>query len=431
MRNKIFWSYVILWLILNAFSLYFQSKQIDNFVNKISLSQNKFFLEHIISIRQWAKMHGEVYVPVTEKTQSTPHIKHPYRDIVRQDGKKLTLLNDSHMIRQLSDFGQEKTGIQFHMTSLNPIRPENKADYWETIALHSFETGSTYVHELSSIGDKVFYRYMEPIKFENNCLQCHKQQDYKTSNFLGGISVNIPSDKISAVSEQHRYYTYLVHAIICFIGLVLLSLLHKTGEKVTQKLERAKGKLRLVYVDPLTKLPNRRHYDIFLHREWKRALRHQYPLSMIMLDIDYFKFYNDSLGHPEGDQCLKIIANTLKKYFRRPEDLIARYGGEEFCAVASCNSEQIYKLAENLRKAVEKCGIKHPDSKVSDVVTISLGCATLVPNEQNEPEQLLHYADRALYLAKEKGRNRVEQYQTHKELYEPDEADTEAIKTSP
>lgn len=422
MRNKVFWSYIILWLILNAFSLYFQTKRTDVLVNKLSFSYGKLFSDHILSIRQWNKNHGEVYVPMAEETQVSPQKKIPDKDVESPDGQH-TLINQSYMIRQISEINPDKTGIRFHMTSLNPIRLENKADYWETIALHSFETGRTYAHELSSIGGKPYYRYMEPLKSDRTCLRCHKQKAYKVNNFLGGISVNIPADKISPVIEQRQLYTYFIHTIICGIGLVLLSLLHNTGEKVTQKLERAKGKLRLVYVDPLTKLPNRRHYDIFLHREWKRALRHQYPLSMIMIDIDYFKLFNDNLGHPEGDKCLKIIASTLKKYFRRPEDLIARYGGEEFCAVASCNSGQIKKLAENLRKAVENCEILHPDSKVSDVVTISLGVATLIPNEQNEPEQLLHYADRALYLAKENGRNRVEQYQTQNS----DKSDTENL----
>jgi diguanylate cyclase (GGDEF)-like protein len=93
---------------------------------------------------------------------------------------------------------------------------------------------------------------------------------------------------------------------------------------------------------------------------------------MIMIDIDFFKLYNDSLGHPEGDDCLKKIASILKKYFRRPEDLIARYGGEEFCVISSCDSKQINILAETLRKTVENNQITHPNSDVSGFVTISL-----------------------------------------------------------
>jgi len=131
---------------------------------------------------------------------------------------------------------------------------------------------------------------------------------------------------------------------------------------------------------------------------------------MIMIDIDFFKLYNDSLGHPEGDNCLKKVASILQKHFRRPDDLIARYGGEEFCVVASCDSNQINMLAETLRKAIQNTHITHPNSNVSGFVTISLGISTIFPNKNSKPAQLLDYADKALYIAKENGRNRVECY---------------------
>jgi len=157
-------------------------------------------------------------------------------------------------------------------------------------------------------------------------------------------------------------------------------------------------------------LPNRRYYDAFVRREWKRATRHHYPLSMIMIDIDFFKAYNDNLGHVEGDQCLRQVARTLRRYFRRSGDLIARYGGEEFCVVAACDSLQIIQLADILRMAVESMKLPHPDSKISPYVTISLGVATLIPRESVEFGDLLLHADRALYEAKNSGRNRVAKY---------------------
>jgi Response regulator containing a CheY-like receiver domain and a GGDEF domain len=128
---------------------------------------------------------------------------------------------------------------------------------------------------------------------------------------------------------------------------------------------------------------------------------------MIMIDIDFFKLYNDNLGHIEGDHCLRQVARTLKRFFRRPGDLIARYGGEEFCVVAACDAEQIMVLAEILRKAVENMRLPHPASKVSEFVTISLGVASIVPGDDLSFESLLHAADQALYDAKATGRNRV------------------------
>jgi diguanylate cyclase (GGDEF)-like protein len=183
--------------------------------------------------------------------------------------------------------------------------------------------------------------------------------------------------------------------------------------KLNRRLTKAQSHLQLAYLDSLTLLPNRRYYDAFLRREWKRATRHHYPLSMIMIDIDFFKAYNDNLGHPEGDQCLRQVGRTLRRYFRRSGDLIARYGGEEFCVVAACDSMQIMQLAEILRMAVEGMKLPHPDSKVSQYVTISLGVATLIPADNMESGDLLLHADQALYTAKHTGRNRVANYQAY------------------
>lgn len=410
MRKDIFWSYAILWLILNAFSLYVQTRQTRDFASELALEQGKMFFDHIVSMRYWNASHGGVYVPVTETTLPNPYLKVPYRDIKRPDGRQLTLINPAYMTRQLSELDHVKTGIRFHITSLDPIRPENKADQWETMALQLFETGAPNAHEISDIDEMPYFRYMEPLITRKACLQCHEHQGYKIGDIRGGISVSIPTAPITVEIDLRIHNIILIHGIIWLIGIILLSVFQISGQKVIQKLDRAKGKIRLAYIDPLTKLPNRRHYDIFLRKEWNRAMRHHYPLSMIMIDIDFFKLYNDSLGHPEGDTCLKKIASILQKYFRRPTDLIARYGGEEFCVVALCDSKQINILAETLRNAVENEKIKHPDSKVSDFVTISLGVATVIPDVNNGTEQLLHCADRALYLAKESGRNRVECY---------------------
>jgi len=104
------------------------------------------------------------------------------------------------------------------------------------------------------------------------------------------------------------------------------------------------------------------------------------------------------------------ISSILSDFFKRSDDMVARYGGEEFCVVAACDASQVYLLAENIKKEIMNAQIKHPESNVSDVVTISAGVATLIPNINNKPESLLDNADCALYLAKENGRNRVEQF---------------------
>lgn len=411
MRNIHYWRFTLLWLILNALALFGQIKQTQEFVDKLAFNQSKLFFDQIVTIQHWNSNHGGVYAPTTENTPPNTHLNLPYPEIVRPDEQQLTLLTPIQIARQLSDLMYQKSGIQYHVTSLNPVNPKNKADIWETSSLELFEVGQMSNYAISQIDKTLFYRYMEPLLIEKSCVKCHRQQEKELGDMLGGLSVSIPANAMFTAREKRIQSLYLIHGFICMSGLLLLSVFQLTGQKTVKKLEKVKGKLRLAYIDSLTKLPNRRHYDIFLRKEWSRAQRNRYPLSMIMIDIDYFKAYNDNFGHPEGDRCLKTISSSLKKYFRRPGDLIARYGGEEFCVIAVCNSGQIKILAENLRKDIENCQIPHPKSKVSDVITISLGVSTLIPDEDNEPEQLLHYADRALYLAKENGRNQVKQYE--------------------
>jgi len=173
-----------------------------------------------------------------------------------------------------------------------------------------------------------------------------------------------------------------------------------------KKLEK---RLRLLSTqDGLTGIANRRLFDRTIEVEWSRAVRNSLVISLIMIDIDFFKNYNDSLGHQAGDDALKKIAVTMQQLFRRPGDLVARYGGEEFVALLPETSPHgSAMLAERLRKEIEELKIPHPDSKISEFVTISLGAATLIPHRGSSYKILVSLADKALYQAKREGRNRV------------------------
>lgn len=173
-----------------------------------------------------------------------------------------------------------------------------------------------------------------------------------------------------------------------------------------KKLEK---RLRLLSTqDGLTGIANRRLFDKTIEVEWSRAVRNSLPISLIMIDIDFFKNYNDSLGHQAGDDTLKKIAVTMQQNFRRPGDLVARYGGEEFAALLPETSPHgAEMLSERLRKEIEALKIPHPDSKISEFVTISLGVAHLVPRRGSSHDILISLADKALYQAKRNGRNQV------------------------
>lgn len=164
----------------------------------------------------------------------------------------------------------------------------------------------------------------------------------------------------------------------------------------------------LAQIDGLTGISNRRHLEIRLGQEWDRCQRHRHPLSLVMIDVDHFKPFNDHYGHGHGDDCLRHVSRALSACSRRSGDLLARYGGEEFVALLpDTPAEQAARTAEKLRKAVQSLGIAHRYSSSADVVTASLGVATLVPSKQSTVDQLMEAADKALYLAKRAGRNCV------------------------
>ncbi|NET51532.1 MAG: PleD family two-component system response regulator [Merismopedia sp. SIO2A8] len=176
-----------------------------------------------------------------------------------------------------------------------------------------------------------------------------------------------------------------------------------------QELERVNQKLKEhVITDALTGLANRRHFDECLDREWKRSLRDESTLALILCDIDYFKAYNDTYGHQAGDLCLQQVAQALKtKAAKRATDIVARYGGEEFAAILpGTGLDGALEVADRLKNGVRELGIPHQGARGShDHITISVGVASTVAERDILPSDLLNCADKALYHAKENGRN--------------------------
>lgn len=170
----------------------------------------------------------------------------------------------------------------------------------------------------------------------------------------------------------------------------------------------AKQLRQLSTVDGLTGIANRRHFDQAFQREWRRAMRGRYPLSLALFDLDFFKYFNDRYGHRAGDDCLRQVAQVLRAHCRRSGDLAARYGGEELAVILpGTGLQDAREIAERAVRGVEALRIPHEDSSVSRVVTISAGVGTLVPDRNMSPKHLIELADAALYRAKGEGRNRV------------------------
>jgi len=165
---------------------------------------------------------------------------------------------------------------------------------------------------------------------------------------------------------------------------------------------------RLMNSDGLTGLSNRRHFDEYLELEWRRAMRDQAQLSLLMIDVDFFKTYNDSFGHVEGDEALRKVAAAIREASSRPSDLPARYGGEEFALVLPNTSPGGARLvAEKLRMAVEALKIPHIAPAEGASLTISIGLSTMTPVQGTDCRQLIMAADKGLYTAKNNGRNQV------------------------
>ncbi|MGV8923464.1 MAG: diguanylate cyclase [Thermomonas sp.] len=182
-----------------------------------------------------------------------------------------------------------------------------------------------------------------------------------------------------------------------------------TFEDRTEQAAHSEQLLKMAYIDGLTGIANRRHFDEALQTEWRRCQRSGKPLSLLMIDIDHFKAYNDRYGHLRGDQCLQTVATALRARLDRAQDLVARFGGEEFvCLLPECDLSGANRVAQALFLAVQELMIENHDSPVSRTLTVSIGVATQIPDEGSTPDTLLTRADANLYRAKQTGRNRVE-----------------------
>ena len=386
----------ILWITTLSLSLSWNIVQHENTNNNEHLQTAKSFFEQIVITRSWNAKHGGLYLKVADNIKPNPYLEVDDRDIVTTDGIELTKVNPAFMTRLISSLAEEKGQIKFHITSLKPINPGNKPFIWEQAALERFENeGLKEFYQYEQSADKHVFQYIAPLMTESGCLQCHAKQGYKEGDIRGGISVSFPI-------RPYSYYAIVIsHLIILTAGLVLIFFF---GNKIILLTEQLKKQSN---VDGLTQIANRKYFDITLHREWLRSRRLNAPLSLILCDIDHFKLYNDTYGHQKGDECLRIVAKTLKQIVNRSTDMVARYGGEEFVAILpDTPADGGRVIAELMQAAIRELQLPHATSKSGKYITVSFGIATMHENLLQE-EELVNLADKALYASKNKGRNIV------------------------
>lgn len=239
-----------------------------------------------------------------------------------------------------------------------------------------------------------------PIIFKSN-----KNPDnsiLETSFLWGFLTVHQCNSTRKWKTDEIQFIKSLVNQLA--IGIQQGRLYHKLS---AANIELKKLALR----DPLTKVFNRRYFDDKILQEWNRLRRIPSPLSIIMCDVDCFKAYNDAYGHQAGDKCLQMIADAITSMAKRPADCVARYGGEEFVIILPYTpATGALKVAEAIRNKIKELNIAHSSSSVSSIVTVSMGIAGSIPNNEDNPILLLEAADHALYLAKAQGRNREQIY---------------------
>ena len=400
--KKLFFVIMFAWITLVSLSFYWNYTVAKEEQERISLESARTFYEYIVITRLWNARHAGIYVPITETTQPNPYLNTLLREITIDENLTLTKVNPAFMTRQLSEIASERDGVQFHMTSIDPINPRNTPTAFEAEVLQSFERGLKEKGVFITEDDQQQYFYMAPIITTKACLVCHAQQGYKEGDIRGGISITLPY-----VMQMPLISMTLGHILIGFTGLLAIFFATRQLSRAYQTIQKQ------AVIDELTGIGNRRSFSETIVSEFKRHGRDQQPLSIIMCDIDLFKAYNDNYGHVEGDRCLRQIAKCIQNSLKRQSDFCARYGGEEFVILLpSTDADGAKQFAERLRFNVQNMHIPHEYSPPAREVTISLGVTTSTEETiHNSYEKFINKADEALYNAKKHGRNQVQIYQ--------------------
>lgn len=387
----------VCWSLLISSSLAWMIYNARNEQQRIAMLTARAVFNQIVITRRWNSLHGGVYTPITANNQPNIYLEDPLRDLKVNDSMLLTKINPALMTRQVSEIAMHEEGIQFHITSLNPIRPKNEATLVEKRFLTAFEQGKEEASVFMDEDGRQIFKYMAPLITEKSCLTCHEKQGYQEGDVRGGISVSLPFTMQIPIVPM-----ILSHLLIWMIGLAGMNFL---GLKLHRSFVVIKHQ---AVMDALTGIPNRRSFSERILAEFTISRKMDAELSVIMCDIDNFKKYNDRYGHVEGDACLRKVAQCIQNSLKRPIDFCARYGGEEFVVVLPQSSlKGVMTVAERIRENIENMKIEHIELCTGGIVTMSLGIATSKIGNAESYEQLIQHADEALYMAKKLGRNKV------------------------
>jgi diguanylate cyclase (GGDEF)-like protein len=222
---------------------------------------------------------------------------------------------------------------------------------------------------------------------------------------------DIPVIFITANNQEEDESRGFEAGVVDYVTKPVRASILKARVRIHLELKSSRDHLKaLSIIDGLTQVANRRKFDEAIEYEWRRSCRNQRPISLLLMDIDFFKTYNDHYGHLAGDECLKIIAREISTVVRRPADLFARYGGEEFVLLLpDIESRGAAFIAKKVQETVKSVNVSHAYSPVAGYITLSIGVATRVPQEGQSHNDLIGEADKMLYMAKQNGRNQIQE----------------------
>lgn len=249
-NHRIYWLMILLlWSMSILLSVYINYQQRAEHMLHIGETIARTSFEKDILYRRWNAAQGGVYASLSDHTPANPYLENVDRDIQLPSGKQLTLVNPAYMTRQVHTLGLLNDGVQGHITSLNPIRPENRADSWETRALKQFETGMKEVSSIETFLGETHFRWMRPLIAESGCLKCHADQGYKLGQVRGGISQSVPLALIEATMHGDLGRMYFGHAFLWLLGVVVLLLTYQRIQRATYVLRRSHNELLRVNKD--------------------------------------------------------------------------------------------------------------------------------------------------------------------------------------
>ncbi|MCU0292982.1 MAG: diguanylate cyclase [Thermoanaerobaculaceae bacterium] len=356
----------------------------------------------VMLVRRWNAEHGGVWVEKHpgDGSPSSPTVP----SLETADGKTLLYRSHAVMTREIGDLSRRNGATVIHLTSLRPLNPANRPDATEREALQAFERGKKEHHWIEKHAGQATFHYMGRLIVDESCLPCHAAQGYRVGEVRGGLTVAFNIESVArristdvAVTAAAGLLVFL--ALIGPVGLLVRRLRIQLRD-LRRQLEAA------ATTDVLTGLANRRFLMDRFHEELDRHRRFERSLGCILLDLDHFKEINDRFGHLAGDQVLRLTAEAARRAVR-PYDILGRWGGEELMVLLpEADIALTSQVADRLRELVALDVRAGSGERDGQPVTVSLGMTC--SRDGDEVDTIIARADRALYRAKQAGRNRVE-----------------------